>query len=182
MVVTWKTLRDVLIDRYEDFTRSLSRQLGSREMAEDALQDTFLRLAREGDLGVVRDPRGYVYRMAYNMAAEKQRTERRRLTVPDAEALFDMLDDTPGPEEIAVARSELRRAQEALSELPERCQAIFRAAWGEGLTSNAIAARYNLSPRMIQMELKKAADHVAARLAESNVIDFAAAPVKTSKN
>src|SRR3546814_19932593 len=83
--VTWKTLRDVLVERYDDFARLLSRRLGSQDLAEDALQDTFLRLAREGELAPVRDPRGYLYRMAYNIAAHRSRTERRRRTVPEGE-------------------------------------------------------------------------------------------------
>jgi len=171
--VTWKTLRDVLVERYDDFARLLSRQLGSRDVAEDALQDTFLRLAREGDLNSVRDPRGYVYRMAYNFGANRNRSERRHLSVAEADSLLEMIDEAPGPEHIAAARSDLHLVRLALEELPERCRAIFTAAWAENLSSAEIAGRHNLTTRMIQIELKKAAMHVAARLAESNVIDFA---------
>src|SRR3546814_8850809 len=99
--VTWKTLRVVLGERYDDFARLLSRRLGSQDLAEDALQDTFLRLAREGELAPVRDPRGYLYRMAYNIAANRSRTERRRLTVAEADTLLDLIDEAPGPEHIA---------------------------------------------------------------------------------
>lgn len=178
--VTWKTLRDVLVERYDDFTRLLSRQLGSRDLAEDALQDTFLRLAREGELAPVHDPRGYLYRMAYNIAAGRSRTERRRLTVAEADTLLDLIDEAPGPEHIAAARSDLRFARMALEELPERRRAIFKAAWVENLSTAEIAMRHNLTVRMIQMELKKAAEHIAARLAESNVIDFESGLPKAS--
>src|SRR3546814_2072055 len=99
--------------------------------------------------------------MAYNIAANRSRTERRRLTVAEADTLLDLIDEAPGPEHIAAARSDLRFARAALEELPERRRAIFKAAWVENLSSGEIAVRHNLTVRMIQIELKRSEEHTS---------------------
>lgn len=47
---TWRTLRTPLVERYDDLILRLSRHLDARGLAEKAMQDTFLRLAREGEI------------------------------------------------------------------------------------------------------------------------------------
>jgi len=51
------TLRRLLIDRYDHLKRSLTRRLGSHEMAGDVLHDTWLRLARSDmTVGTLQNP------------------------------------------------------------------------------------------------------------------------------
>jgi RNA polymerase sigma factor (sigma-70 family) len=177
---TWKTLRAMLVERYDELSMSLSRHLGSKDLAEEALQDTFLRLARGGDVAPVRNPASYLYRTAFNLAISRTRSERRRLTVIEANSVLDAIDDQPTPAQVMEARSDLRVVQQTLAEMPPRRRAIFEAAWIEDVPHKEIAARHRLSLRMVQIELKHAADHVAERLAKSNIADFAPSPRKTS--
>ncbi len=169
----WKTLKTLLVERYDDLLVRLSRHLGSRELAEEAMQDTFLRLAREGEIAPVRDPRGYLYRMAFNLAAARRRSERRRLTVSEADAILDMIDEQPRADQIVEDRSRLALVQKAMGEMPPRRRAIFEAAWIRDVPHREIAQAHGLTLRMIQIELKHATEHVAERLGKAEVVDFA---------
>lgn len=171
----WKTLRATLVDRYDELLGRLARTLGSRDQAENALHDTWLRLAREGraDPGEVRNPRGYLLRMALNAAASARRSEPRWLTYEERIAFLDAMDDGPSPEEVALARSDLEAVRNAMAQMPPRRRAIFEAAWLDQRAQKDIAAEHDLSVRMVQIELKHAMQHILDRIARPTVVDFA---------
>lgn len=173
----WKTLRALLVERYDEFAQRLSLHLGSKDLANDALHDTFLRIAREGELAPVRNPRGYLFRMAVNIAISRERSERRRLSIIDSDALLEsIVDNQPSAFEIMESRADIQIVRRALAEMPPRRRAIFEAAWVENISHREIAEQHNLSLRMIQIELKHAADDIAERLAKLNIVDFAPGP------
>jgi RNA polymerase sigma factor (sigma-70 family) len=178
----WKTLRSTLIERYDELTQRLCRALGSQASAENALHDTYLRLVRENlaELGEIRNPRNYLFRMALNVATSNRRREPQWLTYAESDAFLETLDDRPDPEQVAAGRSELALVQKFLGELPPRRRAIFEAAWIDELPQKEIAARHDLSVRMVQIELKQAMDHIAERLGRSEAADFVSAPGKAS--
>jgi len=171
----WTLLKRMLVDNYDQLREQLARQVGSEDLAGDALQDTFLRLERGGEIsGPLDSPRGFLYRIALNFAGMRSRSERRRLSIIDVNAVLDAVDDQPGPGEIEEGKSDLRALERALAEMPERRRAIFAAAWIEGVPHREIAERHHLSLRMIQIELKQAVEHIAERFAKADIVDFAA--------
>lgn len=170
----WATLRVMLVERYEELANALSRHVGSKDAAEEALQETFVRLSRDGEESVVRNPRSYLFRMALNAAASQKRSERRRLSPIDADAVLDALaDDRPDAEQVAADRSTLLLVRKLVAQMPDRRQRIVRAAWFDDLPYQEIADRHGLSLRMIQIELKHAIAHVTEGLAKAGVHDFA---------
>lgn len=158
------TLRHLLLMGYDDLKRRLAHRLGSVDLAGDALQDTFLRLECAGDLGPVRRPKAYLYRVALNIAINRQVAENRRLTAAEAEALLDIVDDAPDPARSAEARSEIEALKRALIDLPPRRREIFLAAWIQETPHQKIADHFGVSLRTIQLELKYAREHCALRL------------------
>ena len=177
----WKALRTLLVERYDEFAQRLSQHLGSKDLANDALHDTFLRIARGGELPPVRNPRGYLFRMAVNIAISRERSERRRLSIIDSDALLEwIIDDEPLASEVMEARADIEVVRRALADMPPRRRAIFEAAWVGNIPHREIAEQHGLSLRMVQIELKHAAEHIAERLAKSNTVDFAPGPWKTS--
>ena len=158
------TLRQLLQLGYEDLRRRLAHRLGSAELAGEALQDTFIRLESAGAIGPVQNPSAYLFRIALNLGHNRRRAEARRLTGAETEALLELADDAPGPARIAEARSDVAALKRAIAELPARRRAIFLAAWRENVPHHAIADRFGLSLRTIQIELRHALEHCAARL------------------
>jgi RNA polymerase sigma-70 factor (ECF subfamily) len=150
--------------RYDDFKLRLARRLGSAELAGDALQDTWLKLQQDDGIAAVRSDAAYLFRIAVNIARDRRRAEKRRLTTSEVETLLNVADDGPNPERVAETRSELRALQRIMAELPPRQCAILLAARLEGLPRQEIARRFRISVRMVQRELQDAQDYCAARL------------------
>jgi RNA polymerase sigma-70 factor (ECF subfamily) len=173
-----------LLANYNDLVKVLTRRLGSAERAEDALQDTYVRLERDGELGALQSPRGYLVRMALNIATDRWRaenrhlaandasagratdpwqTENRRLTVREGDAILDIVDEAPSPEHVMAGRSDLRVLEKILAELPSRRRAIFEAAWIEERSHQEIAHQFGLALRTVQQELKLAREYCLVR-------------------
>jgi len=85
---------------------------GSREDAEDAVQDVFARLAASPErLRAARRPRTYLLTMAHNAAVEALRHRRRMRPLEDAP---DLVEDNP---DLAL-RGDAARISKLLLELP----------------------------------------------------------------
>jgi RNA polymerase sigma-70 factor, ECF subfamily len=153
------TLRDLLVHNYETLTQKLARRLGSIENAREALQDTYLRLEGTSELGPIRSPQDYLYRIALNIAADRRRSEARRLTTAEVDALLDVPDDAPGPGQVVEARSELQALARALAELPARRREIFKAVLLEQVSRREIAERFGITVRTVGHEIERALEH-----------------------
>jgi RNA polymerase sigma-70 factor (ECF subfamily) len=160
----WSVLRNVLIESYDDLVRKLTRRLRSSELARDALQDTYLRLERGGQLGEVNHPAAYVLRIATNLARDRQRAEKELASAAEIDAAFDISDEQPGPGQIAEARSDLSAVERVVQKMSVRRRAIFLAAWKDHLSSREIAQKYDLSVRQIDAELKRAREQCLVAL------------------
>jgi RNA polymerase sigma-70 factor (ECF subfamily) len=177
------SLRTIFLSSYADLVKTITRKLGSRERAEDALHDAYLRLERTGEIGALQSPRAYLVRMALNIATDNWRAESRTmrgpaalrqdaitssqiLSVSEGDALLHAIDESPDAERVAVARSEVRRLEAILAELPERRRAIFEAVWVEGISHEEAARRFSVSLRTVQQELKLAREFCGRRFGE----------------
>jgi len=176
--VSLAALRRLLLLRYGDFKSRLARHLGSSELADEALQDTWLRLERGEGIVSVRSHDAYLFRIAVNLARDRQRAEDRRLTASEVETLLTVADEMPDSEQIVTARSDLRALEAAMAELPARQRAILLAARLDSLPRDEIARRYRISRRLVQRELQEAQAYCAARIKRGKL--FASGSRETS--
>jgi len=118
-----------------------------------------------------------------NVATTTRRADARRLTPIEVDMVLDTLaDEAPNAETIADFRSTLAFVRAQVAKLPERRRAIVEAAWFEDVSTREIAARHDLSPRMIQLELQHALAQVSDSLASAGLEDFANATREASKH
>ena len=157
-------LLTLLVASYDDLRSRLARRAGSLELADEALQDTFLRLSNATGVGPVRDLKAYLFRVAMSVISNRRMAERRRRTVSETDAMFDMIDDKPGPDRVIEARSEIGALKRVIQELPARRREIFMATFVDEEPPRQIAARFGISVRTVQVELKQALVHCATRL------------------
>jgi RNA polymerase sigma factor (sigma-70 family) len=164
--VTWTGLRQLLVDRYDDLQRRLARRLGSTELATEILHETYLRLNRDPvELGAIQSPKAYLFRTALNVAADHHRkAEGRRLNTVEIEALRGYADAAINPTRAIEARLEVTTLERAMEELTPRRRAILIAARLEDVAHAEIAARFRISKRMVEKELRTALLHCSARL------------------
>jgi len=153
-----------LLARYSAMRGRLTRRFGP-QIAEDALQETWIRLeSRTDELDPVKDPEAYVYRTALNTAHNLVKSDNRRLTFVDIEELLGVADDAPGPATIAADRADVAVVAQALSDLTERQRIIFHEAFLGDVGHHELAERFGVGIRTIQKDLKRGVDLCARRL------------------
>jgi RNA polymerase sigma-70 factor (ECF subfamily) len=165
--VALAALRQLFLESYNDLKARLTRQLGSADLAGDALQDTWLRLARTESVVSVSSPRSYLYRIVLNVAQDNRRTEKRHLTVAEITGLLDVADGMPDPAQVTEARSDLEAFEKVLAELPPRRRAILLAARLDNLQLQEIADRLGISLRLVSKELRLAHEYCVSRSNEN---------------
>lgn len=160
-------LRGQLAENYDGLVKKLTRRLGSSDFAYEALHETFLRLDRVSDAMPIRSPADYIFRIAINIARDRQKAQNLRVSAAEIDALLDVSDDGPGPARIVEARSDIDAFKRALAELPDRPRDVLHGVAIEGRSPHDVATRLGVSVRTVESDLKLALSHCA------NCLDYA---------
>lgn len=164
---SWAALRRRLLEKYDEFVRRLARRLGSSDLAQDVIHETYLRFERVGDTEPVRNLDGYIMTTAVNIAKNRATVERRHLSASETDLLIGIPDDAPDPERTVEARSEMKLLQRILAELPARRRQIFEGSWADGISHAELAVRHGVHLRTVQREIAEATLYVRGRWTEN---------------
>lgn len=164
-------LKRLLLQRYAAFRRKLEPVAGSKDVAGDALQDTWVRLETMAEMGPVANPDAYLMRMATNAAIDRHRREARHLHEDEIDALLEVPDELADPERIVAGRREVEALEDVMRGMPARRRAILVAARIDGMLTVEIAERFGLSRRMIERELNLALKYCNDRLLQMQADD-----------
>lgn len=136
--------------------RYLYRASGSRDVADDLLQEAYLRfITSERTAMRIEEARPYLFRIASNLLNDRWRRRDRLLPAPDLVA------------ESVVAGSEVRvDALRMLSRLKPRSRELLILAYVEGMTHREIAKVTNLGALSVRVLLSRAR-HEALRLLQA---------------
>jgi RNA polymerase sigma factor (sigma-70 family) len=173
------TLRDALVDRYIHLRDRLAARLGSQDLAGEALHETWLKLQDGGELAPVADPDAYLYRAAINTASNLATSRRRVLGDAEIKDLMNLEDEAPGPERIAIGRSELAHVWQVIGELTARQRHVFIESFTGTASHEELAEQHGVSVRMIQMDLREAILHCARKTRRKNPFARGASRVST---
>jgi RNA polymerase sigma-70 factor (ECF subfamily) len=145
-----------VIQLFEQFRSPLLRYVGSLGLTvhdgEEIIQEVFLALFRHLQQGKSRrNLRGWIFRVAHNLALKQKMANNRALALSHAE---EAMDATPSPEEQVLNNQRLARMQAVLRVLPEqdRCCLNLRA---EGLRYREIAATLGMSLGAVSIALTR---------------------------
>ncbi|WP_417811762.1 RNA polymerase sigma factor [Thalassospira alkalitolerans] len=123
----------------------VQRRKLSWHLADDIVQDTFLRVVTTPSLPDQQFAQSYLYRTAQNLVIDHFRRERILTFVQDPDKVFEVVaDDAPSPEQIAWSRQELRRLQASLNALPKNLRDVFVLARLEGKTYGEIGVELGI--------------------------------------
>jgi len=167
-------LEEEVVALFDEFREPLLRYLSSAGMAfpdcEDVIQETFFALFQHLHGAKCRDNlRGWLFRVAHNLALKRQYRTRRDLELPaDAGAENSVIDPNASPEDQAAGsqtRQRLLAVVQALPEQDRRCL-LLRS---EGLRYREIARILNMSLGGVSLSLARSLARVARRAQQSNL-------------
>lgn len=138
----------LLYERYvEQVYRYCYVRLGSRERAEDATSEVFLRVV--GGLEGYQQGKfaAWLFRIAYNVVVDSYRAERPEISIEEA---IYLPDPHPGPEQIIVGNSEDAPLEDALATLNQEQRAVIEMQF-TGWSDAQIAAALSRTPAAVRM-------------------------------
>lgn len=163
-----KTLMERLFtERYGSLLAFFGRRVRARSEAADLAQEVYLRMLRVNDAEAIRNPEGYLFAVASNLAKEHAVLERRRASavdIDDAEGDAS-LQTLPAYEKELDDVQRSSRLHTVLAQLSPKCRAAVVLQYAEGLTYQEIAARLDVSPHMVKKYLAQALMHCRRRMA-----------------
>lgn len=146
--------------------RYLKLRGATGDEAEDILQEVHLKLWAE-KIGLVDQPRAYLYKMTNNHFLLHRRTAGRRARregdwVVAHSGEQPEIDERPSAEAGLIARQQLDILQRTLDALPERTRIVFRRFRLDGEPQRQIAAEMGISVSAIEKHLTRAYEAIAA--------------------
>lgn len=149
------------------------RLLGSLSLAEDIVQEAFMRL--HAQFAEVREPRRWLYRTVHNLALNQRRASEKLLSldVPsqDGKALpLDTVDPQPLPDEQIARWEGIGLVRLGLDTLDARSREVVRLKFHEGLSYKEISERTGLTVGHVGYLLHHAIKTVGNELARNGLI------------
>lgn len=130
-----------------------------RTRASDLVQETFCRLAAQGDLTLHSHPRRYLATVARRLLIDDVRRQTSERYFLEAFALHMGDAAQPGPDRIVQAVQELAALAELLGELPDHVRRAFLMSRVDGLTYAKIGAEFGVSASMVKQYVARAFAH-----------------------
>ena len=156
-----------LVDQYAGtLYRVAFSVLRNQSDAEDAVQETFVRVLRHRDsLGEVRDHRVWLIRIVWNIVLDRKRRAKTRPETDDVAELARVLPSTGlSAEEIAAAAQHHAHVLACVEKLPTKERQVLMLSAFEELTSVEIALVLGISESSVRSRLFRARNLMAGLL------------------
>jgi len=151
------------------------------ELAEDLLQETFVRAIRAGRVEEPGEVRPYLFTIAQNLAADHWRRRFRLIDsgVEPAAAPAEGLETVPdrrseSPEAVAGRRRIEQRVREALANLPERYRQAFELAAIEQLSYREVGEQLGWTLDQVRINVHRARKRLIDELGDELVAEIRA--------
>lgn len=142
--------------------------VGSRVLAEDLVQEAWLRFDEAARHRQLEQPLGYLYRIVRNLALDGRRRMARegRIMISGCRdvAVASAADEAPSPETVALHKDDLELVMEAIAELPERTRIALEMHRIGGCKLREIAAFLDISVPLAHLLVSEGVQHCKRRL------------------
>jgi RNA polymerase sigma-70 factor (ECF subfamily) len=168
----WETIETLFAALESPLLSYALRLIGERGVAEDVVQEAFMRLHAQFD--EVREPRRWLYRTVHNLALNERRQAGKTVSLDlPAEAGAPWAGDTADPQPLPdeqIARWEgIGLVRLSLESLDDRSRELIRLKFNEDLSYKEISARTGLSVGHVGYLLHHALKEVGEELAKNGV-------------
>lgn len=147
--------------------RFLVARLGDQQLAEDILQDMYLKLDRAALKAPVSNSSAFLYRVANNLVLDHRKAAARRRVRDhnwsDSQLVMvgaDPVQDMPDTDAALDARRRLDRLAVGIQELPLKCRTIFTACKIQGMTHREAAEHHGISVGTVEKHISRALKHL----------------------
>lgn len=136
--------------------RFLTRYFSNRQDIEDVVQETYLRAHIEEKRKGIEHPKGFLFRVAKNVALKKLSKKSRQITDYIEDLTTPVVLETEASIDDHLEAEELLGLYcEAVTTLPPKCREVFLLRKVHGLAHKEIAARMGLSTSSIDKYLRR---------------------------
>lgn len=160
MTSTSERVRIAVRTHYPAVWRSLRRLGASEADADDIAQDVFLVFSKRVSDVVVEYEKRFLFRTAFNMLATTRRSRARRREESD-DAIDEMRDSSPTPEEQWDERQRLETLDRLLGQLPFELRAVLTLCAIEQVTARDAAEILELPQGTVASRLARARETMA---------------------
>ena len=169
----WETIEELFAALESPLLSYALRLTGDAAVAEDLVQEAFMRLHAQFD--EVREPRRWLYRTVHNLALNHRRQAGKivSLNLPGddgAPATNDTTDPQPLPDEQIARWEGIGLVRLSLKSLDDRSRELVRLKFNEEMSYKEISARTGLNIGNVGYLLHHALKAVADELARNGVV------------
>ncbi len=133
--------------------------------AEDAVQETFLKLYRNGGWRHAENERAFLARVAWRVAVDHRRASHPAATVSDSETQAELLSPGPGPEQALVAANQHAQVHAMIDALPDELRLPLVLSASDELNSREIATILGIPEGTVRTRLQRARQVLRERIA-----------------
>jgi len=158
-------LMDTYVSQHNNLRRFFTMRLGSREAAEDIVQDIAIRV-RELDPNTamqIQNHGAFIYRMGCNIMLDRLKQQRRACARDRAWTRTQLVEhngvsvaDTPDPDAAIAARQRITRILAILENLSPQCGRAFRLHKFDGLSHSQVADTMGITRSAVEKHVSKA--------------------------
>jgi RNA polymerase sigma factor (sigma-70 family) len=169
----WETIEELFAALESPLLSYALRLAGDGSVAEDIVQDAFMRL--HAQFNDVREPRRWLYRTVHNLALNHRRQAGKivSLNPPGGDSSLtanDTADPQPLPDEQIARWEGIGLVRLSLESLDDRSREVVRLKFNEELSYKEISARTGLNIGHVGYLLHHALKAIADELARNGVV------------
>ncbi|HSU57210.1 MAG TPA: sigma-70 family RNA polymerase sigma factor [Candidatus Dormibacteraeota bacterium] len=171
----WETIEELFAALESPLLGYALRLSGERGVAEDMVQEAFMRLHQQFD--EVREPRKWLYRTVHNLALNHRRDNAKIVPLEASPepgektgSNLETQDPQPLPDEQIARLEGIGLVRLSLETLDKRSRELIRLKFNEGLSYKEISARTGLTTSNVGYLLHHAIKAVADELAKNGVV------------
>jgi RNA polymerase sigma-70 factor (ECF subfamily) len=169
----WETIEELFAALESPLLGYALRYTGEFALAEDAVQEAFMKLHAQFDQ--VEKPRQWLYRTVHNLALNQRRAAGKTVSLDQSSeeensAAADTADPALLPDEQIIRLEGIGLVRISLEALDDRSRELIRLKFNDELSYKDIAARTKLSVGNVGFILHHALKTIAAELAKTGVV------------
>ena len=169
----WETIEELFAALESPLLSYALRLAGRRSVAEDLVQEAFMRLHAQFE--EVREPKRWLYRTVHNLALNQRREAGKIVPLEEpvengATTGNEAADPQPLPDEQIMRLEGIGLVRLSLETLDERSRELVRLKFNEELSYKEIGARMGLNVGHVGYLLHHALNAIADELAKNGVV------------